>query len=108
MLIISPYSLRVITGLWETASNNVASDEQSEGDGLKYPYKDKEHAEKKYFIEPFFFFCFAYLFTLVTRPLPVLYLHSAKNTLAVNEHTSNTLMEVKATQSLHTAYLLSN
>lgn len=37
MLIISPYRLRVITGLWETASNNVASDAQSEGDGLKYP-----------------------------------------------------------------------
>ena len=59
MLIISPYRLGVITGLWQTAYNNVASDVQSEGDGLKYPYKDEEHAEKKYFIEPFsfFFFC---------------------------------------------------
>ena len=56
MLIISPYSLRVITGLWETASNNVASDVQSEGDGLKYPYKDEEHAEKSTSLNRFFFF----------------------------------------------------
>lgn len=56
MMLIISYRLRVITGLWETAYNNVASDE-SAGDGLKYPYKDEEHAEKITSLNRFFVFC---------------------------------------------------
>lgn len=55
MLIISPVRLKVITWLWETAANNVASDVQSEWDSFKYSYKDNEHTEKSTSLNRFFF-----------------------------------------------------
>lgn len=45
---------------------------------LKYSYKDEEHAEKKYFIQPFFFLHISYKVFY-----ELLYLHSAKDTLAI-------------------------
>lgn len=55
MLLISPVRLRVITWLWGTATNNVASDVQSEWERFKYSYKDNEHTEKSTSLNRFFF-----------------------------------------------------